>query len=691
MTRPPAPTPRPRHSARHSAPRHSSPRHRAPRRITLSRPLLVAGCAALALTVTTPALAGTWTDAGSPTTSKTKSIKPPRPHRTLATSTATSTPTATQTATSTGPVVPSTTSTTTPSSTATSSPTTTTALAPAGGRAADSAGAAAVGTATYAVPAGAVVASPNGDDAAAGTTGAPVRTIARALALAPDGGTVVLRGGSYHETVTISRGVTLQNYPGEAAWLDGTRAVEGWVQDGSAWRVDGWTTRFDASVGFSKGDTDGTSPGWQYVNPAHPMAAHPDQVFVDGSQLRQVASRSAVVAGTFFLDESTSQLYIGTNPDGRDVRATTLAKALNVRASGTTIRGIGVRRYAPSIWQIGAVTVEQPRVRLEQVRIEDSATIGLGVIASDVVIDHTSVLRAGLLGVHAATADRIRVVSSRFDGNNWEQFNSAPVSGGMKAGRSRGVTVLDSSISDNLGHGYWSDVSVYDTKILNSNLDNNTATGVFLEISARGTVANNLIMGNGAEGIKVNNISTVDIYNNTVVRNARPINIVQDSRTPANTSYGDDYRYPNDPEMTWLVGPVTVRNNVIGLPNGNANCVLCVEDYTHTRTAAQMGVTSNGNVFNRASATTPGWLTVWSRGAEAVNPYVFGTLDAFQSGTGQDASSLDYDGSVVVSTTGALTGTVQGQAGSVAAPLPSSIATLIGQPAGAEHLGVWGR
>jgi parallel beta-helix repeat protein len=643
----------------------------------------------LALTVTTPALAGSWTDVGSATT-RTKPVKPVKPHRTFATSTTTSTPTATETSTPTETAAPSTTSTTTASSTATSSPTTTT-TAPAGGRAADTAGAAAVGSATYAVPAGAVVASPSGDDAAAGTAGAPVRTITRALALAPEGGTVVLRGGSYHETVTISRGVTLQNYPGEAAWLDGTRAVDGWVQDGSAWRVDGWTTRFDASVGFSKGDTDGTSSGWQYVNPAHPMAAHPDQVFVDGAQLHQVASRSSVVAGTFFLDESTSQLYIGTNPSGRDVRATTLAKALNVRASGTTIRGIGVRRYAPSIWHIGAVTVEQPKVRLEQVRIEDSATIGLGVIASDVVLDHTSVLRAGLLGVHAATADRIRVVSSRFDGNNWEQFNSAPVSGGMKAGRSRGVTVVDSSISGNLGHGYWSDVSVYDTKILDSNLTNNTATGVFLEISARGTVAGNLIADNGAEGIKINNTSTVSIWNNTVVRNARPINIVQDSRTPANTSYGDDYRYPNDPEMTWLVGPVTVRNNVIGLPNSNANCVLCVEDYTHTRTAEQMGVTSNGNVFNRAAATTPGWLTVWSQGAVNVNPAVYSTLAGYQAGTRQDGASRGYDGTVVVDQSGALRDDVEALAGSVATPLPADIAALLGQPTGAQHLGAWGR
>ena len=49
--------------------------------------------------------------------------------------------------------------------------------------------------------------------------------------------------------------------------------------------------------------------------------------------------------------------------------------------------------------------------------------------------------------------------------------------------------------------------------------------------------------------------------------------------------------------MTWLLGPVTVRNNVIGLPTSSASCVLCVEDYSHQRTAAQMGVTSNGNVL----------------------------------------------------------------------------------------------
>ena len=556
-------------------------------------------------------------------------------------------------------------------------------------RAADTSGALAIGSAGYAVPAGAVFASPSGSDSSTGTLAKPVRTIARAIALAPAGGTVVLRGGTYHESLAIYKKVTIQNYPKEAAWMDGTVPVTGWTASGNAWAHKGWTTRFDASVGYNKGDKDGTAPGWQFVNPSYPMAAHPDQVYLNGTQLRQVASRSKVVAGTFFLDTATSILYVGSNPTGQAMRAATLSHAMSIRAAGVVVRGIGVRRYAPSIWHVGAVTVEQPSARIENVSIVDSATIGLGVIASDVVVNRTTIQRAGMLGLHIATADRFQLLSSRVDNNDWERFNPAPVAGGIKASRTRGVLIKNSSVSYNAGHGYWSDVSIYDTKLINNNFVKNKATGIFLEISARGTIVNNLVDGNGAEGIKVNNISTVDIYNNTVVRNARPINIVQDPRTPANTSYGHDYRY-NEPEMTWLVGPVTVRNNVIGLPNSKANCVLCVEDYTYKRTAAQMGVTSNGNVFNRVNAGDPDWLTVWSRGT-AINPGIYGTLPAHRSGTGQDKSSLAYDGFYAVSSTGHLSGAAQAKAGTVAVGLPSSLATLSGQTAGAKWLGVWGR
>lgn len=559
-------------------------------------------------------------------------------------------------------------------------------------RIADGAGSPAPGAMYYTVPTGAVFVAPGGSDTASGSKAAPVRTIARALALAPTGGTIVLRAGTYHESLVTGRTVKIQNYPGEAAWLDGSVKITGWVKDGTTWRHDGWTQRFDASVGFSKGDVDGTSAGWQWLNPSYPMAAHPDQVFVNGTQLRQVKYRSQVVAGTFYLDESTSRLYIGSDPTSKEVRGTTLTRALRILGPGTVIRGIGVRRYAPSIWHIGAITVEAPKVHLDNLMVTDSATIGVGVVTSDVVLFRVSILRSGLLGVHASYADRLYINQSRIDGNNTERFNSAPVSGGIKSGRTRTLTVVNSSVSNNLGQGYWSDESVYDTRILNSNVVGNRAAGVFLEISARGTIANNIISGNGGDGVKINNTSTVTIWNNTVVRNGRALNLVQDTRLPSNTSYGHDSRYPNDPEMTWLTGPVTVRNNVIGLPTtSTVTCVLCVEDYSYKRTAAQMGVTSNGNVFNRASSTSSRWLTVWSRGSINPDPAVYTTLPEYRSGTGQDLSSLGYDTSTVVATDATLASTVQGKASTVAVALPSSIATLIGQPTGVRRLGVFGR
>lgn len=558
-------------------------------------------------------------------------------------------------------------------------------------RPADTAGALPVGGTRWAAPSGAVWVSTKGSDASSGTPTRPVRTIGRALAIVRSGGTIVVRGGTYHESVTIaSKRVTLQNAPGEAVWLDGSRTVTGWVADGRTWRHDKWTTRFDASVGYNKGARDSTASGWRWVNAAYPMAAHPDQVFVGSTALRQVASRAAVVKGTFYLDETTSRLYIGTAPSSGTVRASTLTKALSIRTAGTVVRGIGIRRYSPSIWHIGAVTVEAPDVTLHQVTVQDSATIGVGVIREDVLLSRLTVVRSGLLGVHAATADRLRVVGSRLDHNNVERFNSAPVSGGLKAGRSRGITVDRSSISHNLGQGYWSDVSVYDTRILRSNVVGNRAAGVFLEISARATVADNLITDNGGDGVKVNNTSSVSIWNNTVVRNGRPLNLVQDPRRPYNTSYGQDRRYPDDPEMTWLLGPVTVRNNVIGLPRG-ANCVLCVEDYSHERTAAQMGVTSNGNVFTRSSAASPSWLTVWSRGAINVNPAVYGSLSAHRSGTRQDLTSLGYTVTGIVATNGTLASAVKRRAATAAAPLPASVAGLVRQPSGVRRLGVFGR
>ena len=562
--------------------------------------------------------------------------------------------------------------------------------AAAGGRVSETTGSVRVGTTSYPAPSNAVYAAPWGSDTAAGTAAAPVRTVGKAVALAPGAGTVVLRAGSYSEYLVVSKTVTIQNAPGEEVWLDGSTAVTGWVKDGTRWRRDGWTTRFDHSPTYTRGAPDSTTPNWQFVDPVKaPMAAHPDQVWVSGARQAQKKSLVEVGAGAFYLDEATSKLYVGSDPTGKEVRASVLPQALSARAPGVVLRGIGVRRYAPSVWMLGAVVLEQPDSVLENVAVTDIATTGVSVLAKNARITNVTVEWAGMLGFHNRFADNIKYTRVRSSHNNAERFNVAPVSGGVKIGQTRGVTVTDSAFVDNFGHGFWTDMSVYNTVVSRSDFNRNSGDGLFLEISARAVIVDSMFIGNTLDGIKVNNVSNVKIWNNTIIGNARSVWLAQDSRRNTNPSdLAVDPRVPfPDPEMPWELQDVELNNNVIGLPSGATNCVLCVEDYSKKESGEAMRIFTNGNIYNRSSATSPVWLVIWSRGA--TNPSVHTTLDSFRAATGRESRGREFVGSTVVSPAGVLGSSIQAVTDQVALPLPADVAALAGQPAGVRHLGAW--
>ncbi len=500
-----------------------------------------------------------------------------------------------------------------------------------------------VGAAHYTVPSGAIVVSRSGSDSAAGTASAPLRTLAHAVASARSGTTIVLRAGSYHDSVVLpsTKRLTIQAWPGEAVWLDGSVPVTGWTSSGGLWSKSGWKVKFDASPTYTRGAPDNPGANWGFVDPDHPMAAHPDQVWINGVAQRQVRSKTNVVPGTFYVDYAAERLWLGSSPSGREVRASDLVRALMIRSAGSVVRGLGIRRFAPSVPDMGAVTVENNGVLIENVAITDSATTGLhvgsGTTTSGVIVRNVRVSRSGMLGINASYADALTLDHVMSVNNNTEHFNTSPVSGGVKIGRTRGIAVRDSVFSGNDGPGLWIDESSYDTTVTNSEMSNNAKHGISLEISAKAFVADNTVVGNGGYGIKVNNTSSVTIERNTFRRNDRSINIVQDSRLPTSASTaGRDKRQPfPDPTMTWRVGPVRLANNVLSNQR-SGNCMLCVEDYTETRSAEQMGVSANGDVYMRPSASLPTYLVVWSRGPG--NPAVYTDLASFRAATGQETS-----------------------------------------------------
>lgn len=557
-------------------------------------------------------------------------------------------------------------------------------------RTAASAGSVPLGSANYAAPSNAVYVAPWGSDSAPGSTAAPVRTITKAIAVAPTGGTVVLRAGQYNETLQIFKQVTIQNYPGEVAWLDGTTGVSGWVSDGSAWRHDGWTVRFDHSPTYVKGAPDYTGD-WRFVDQTlAPMASHPDQMWIGNTRLQQVRSRGDVKAGTFYLDEATSKLYVGSNPNGQQVSASNLQYAINARVAGVTLRGFGVRRYAPSVWQVGAVTLEKANATVENVVISETATTGLSAQNSNIKINRVTSVANGLLGIHGRYADNLVMTNVLVSKNNSENFHVGPVAGGVKLGATRGVTVRDSRFADNAGHGFWEDMSVYDSIFSGNEFLRNDGTGLFLEISAKAIVGDSLIMGNKLEGLKINNTPNVKVWNNTIVNNARPVWLAQDLRR--NTNRSDPAVDPRqafpDPTMPWQLDNITMSNNVLGNPSYSANTLLCVEDYSYTESAEQMHITVNGNVYNRPSTGSPSWLAIWSRGSAGA--YVFTGVDKMKATSGQEARGREYNGASVVGANGELASSVTSSASQIALPLPADVASAIGQPSGSTTIGAWG-
>lgn len=509
-----------------------------------------------------------------------------------------------------------------------------------------SAGSVDVGTTTYEPPVDALFVSPSGDNDNDGTREAPLRTIKAAITRAVAGSTIVLREGEYRETVTIPDGkpLTVQSYPDEAAWLDGSQIAEGWGPNGARWSMP-WDVVFDSSPTYTRGAEDNTEQHWNFVTEKYPMAAHPDQLWWDRKPLTQVAALDELTATSFFHDEEAGQLYLGADPSDHEILASERQRAVSIRAAGTVIRGVGIRRYSPSVPDFGAVTVERPEVTLENVVISEAATTGLFITAANVTLRNVTSTHNGMLGVAANYADDLVVDGLKASGNNTEWFNRAPVAGGMKLTRSRTVVISNSEFSNNNATGLWFDQSCRDIAITGSQLIGNRGHGVFLEISARAVIADNHIADNGILGMKINDTSSVEMRNNLVVGNKNAISVLQDQRLNSDASVpGHDERYLDDPEMTWLGTNITiVGNTLVGVGD---RALIWIEDYSSTRSAKDFGISVENNLFARAENGDPQSIIAWPMTPGDVT--LLSSLDDVTRSTGQELSGLEFRGTEAI-------------------------------------------
>ncbi|MFN8076555.1 MAG: PKD domain-containing protein [Kineosporiaceae bacterium] len=548
-----------------------------------------------------------------------------------------------------------------------------------------------LGSLALPVPSNAIVVSPSGDDTDPGTAAAPLRTVTRAVAVAPSGATIVLRAGEYHEDVDVPSGkkVLLQNWPGEVVWFDGSRRTTAWVADGSRWRLDGWTASYDTR------DTTGG-----LITSASPMAAYPAQLWIDGARQSEVKSLAEVVAGTFYVDQTNDKVWLGSSPSGKEVRVADLPEALYInKGNGSAIRGIGFRRYATPIARMGMVKAYADDVTVSDSVFSDSSLSGLSLNGARATITRSLFERNGQLGLQGNHTDDLQVTNSVARTNNVYNFATNHAAGGMKFTQARRLTLTDNSFETNTGHGLWLDESVLHAVVARNTFKANTRHAMDFEISADLLFVGNTATDNGESALRILESGHVRAWNNTMVSNVKGVDMFDGDRMAADpTTRGADSRYPTpDPLMTWEVSDVEIRNNVLNTKSGS-KFAFGYDDARKTGNASALRIATNDNAYWRLSATSPTWTAAWgmypSPGMVASK-----TLSAFAQSSGQETRSVEVTqtsnpwptggptGAAVPSDVAALLGTASGtkvRAGAPAAPIASLKVTCTGRTCAAD-------
>lgn len=614
------------------------------------------------------------------------------------------------------------------------------------------AGALVPGTQTYPVPTTGTVlyVSTTGSDTAAGTSAAPLRTIAHACNLCPASGTIVLRAGIYNEGGTpgtaeggigVARnGITIMAYPNEAVWLDGSIAWTGWVTDttskpGSTIYSAPYNLTFDRSVQFARGSADGTAAGYIWLNATDPtgkVANVYDQVFLidslgNSTPLKAVGTVAEVVPGKFFVQGTSrggtgadkmvwnaTRLFIGNNPASySEIRVSNKTVAITVAGSTPTdnnlgrdckILGFGMRRYAPSNCDGAVLRMNRTNGLAENVTILDSSSISfsanLGTRPDGSVLRNCTIQRAGLNGCHYQQCNGILIEDSIFEAANTHNWNFAPAAGGIKITSCVGVTVRRSKFINNNADGFWCDASVFGTDVITCDAQNNQGHGFEYEISAKGRFIDCVATNNGKDDFLCRCSDSCEYWYCTATAAAEvPMDATQDNRAtaagPVSGVFGQDTRYSgqNDPiygsiGMKWWITHITIQNCVIVKPpTGASGGALRIRTQGITRTFADYGPVIDGNVYGRIVATSP--ATGWVLITTGYSSFAAYKAAAAAAGVTVDTHGVDINGHDMLNADFSLQTADNATANAVVPGMNATIAALLGRPVGTVHAGAF--
>ena len=376
-----------------------------------------------------------------------------------------------------------------------------------------------------------------------------------AVAAAPEGTRFLLTPGMYRiEPITPKDGMAFVGSPGTV--LSGAQVLEGFEGERGLWSLGGvQRTGEDRGVCFAN------AGGCTYSQ----------DLFVDDVMLWQVTELGDLDEGRWFWDGD--RIYIANDPTGRRVELSVSSHAFVGDADDVEISGLTVEKFATPA-QEGTIQAQAlgdgERGRRWVIRdVEVTGSHAVGIRTGDyTLVSGVHVHHNGQMGLAISGGTDVVVEKSKIAFNNIAGFDWTWEGGGMKATRTEGLVVRNNDAHDNIGPGLWTDIDAMNTLYEGNRVVDNTAMGIFHEISGPAIIRDNYVEGNGFDkaewlwgaGILIAASNDVEVTGNEVIDNADGIAGIQQDRQ-------------DGPGAPYLLQDVLISGNTIRMQQGQTGVV----------------------------------------------------------------------------------------------------------------------
>jgi hypothetical protein len=336
----------------------------------------------------------------------------------------------------------------------------------------------------------------------------------------------------YHETITISRPLTLDGQ-GQAE-IRGSDVWAEWSRQSNSWVSARALPQFDAQhQGVCR---DGSSRcNW------------PEQVFLDGRPLAEVAPGTTSDVGQFALDGGR-HVVIRDDPTGHVMEVSTRERWVDTQADNVTIQGFTFWHAANSA-ETGAIGNQNRNgwtLQDSKLYYAHGGIVSIGGATNpgtETLVRRNTIAGSGYEGINGYKNTNVLIQGNTIYNNNLSGFDSDNWSGGgVKVSAFTNIVFDSNLVHDNDGPGLWCDIGCRGVVFSNNRVNDNAGAGILFEISDGALIFGNAVWntGRGAPGVLISTSANAQVYGNALAWNPVGIAVyaIDRENRPAQGSVG---------------------------------------------------------------------------------------------------------------------------------------------------------